>query len=127
MSEETFGAYLRQRFHEWTGRVMGREGRIPSQAEFAKWLSVPTTSLSVWMNDIRTPSGESVDKLAEKLGVEVYDRLGVPRRMPRNKKLYFLATIWDKLPQAAQNELYERAQNLLDEQESFDKKQQTSS
>lgn len=115
MSEESFGNYLRRRFHDWTGRQLGRDGRIPSQAEFAKWIGVPTTSMSVWMNDIRKPTGESVDKLAERLGVEVYDRLGLPRKMPRNKKLYFLASIWDKLPQSAQDELYERAQTLLEQ------------
>lgn len=112
MAEETFGYYLKRRFQEWAGKQLGRSGRIPSQAEFAVWLDVPTTSLSTWMNDVRTPVGENADRLADKLGVEVYDRLNLPRRMPRNKKLMFLATIWDKLEEHEQDELYERAKNL---------------
>lgn len=114
MVDETFGNYLRRRFHEWTGKQLGKTGRIPSQADFAKWLDVKTTSLSTWMNDQKTPTGDSVDKLASRLGVEVYDRLGLPRRMPRDKKLNTIASLWDRLDENGQNELYERAKNLAE-------------
>lgn len=117
MSEDTFGSFLKRQFHLWVGKEIGKSGQIPSQAEFARWLDIPTSSLSVWMNDYRLPTGESVDKLADKLGVEVYDRLGLARKMPRNKKLYYLAEIWSKLPEEKQDELYHLGRDFAEQEE----------
>jgi hypothetical protein len=108
---ESFGNFLLRQYHEWSGRQLGKVRGLPPQAEFAKWLGVPTTSLSMWINDVRLPQGENVDKLADKLGVVVYDVLSLPRRMPKNKKLALIAEMWNRLPEHLQDEWYEIAKN----------------
>lgn len=115
MSEKKFGEFLRREFLSWAGKQNSKG--IPSQADFAKWLQVPTTSLSTWMNDVRVPVGENIDKLADRLGVEVYDLLGAPRKMPRSKKLYLIAMIWSKLPPHLQDRWYEEAKKIAEQKE----------
>lgn len=114
MTDETFGNFLRRKYHEWSGKQLGRTGRIPSQNEFAKWLNVPPTSLSMWVNDVRVPSDEAVHSMADKLGVEVYDKLNLPRRLPRNRLLLKIVDIWDRLDEQGQKELAERAKNIME-------------
>ena len=114
MSEETFGNFLKRKFHDFHGHEI-RYGRpIPSQADWAKHLGSATTNLSVWMNDIRKPTGESVDLLADKLGVEVYDKLGVARRLPR--KLNPLVDVVSQLDETGQKAVLEYARNMKDRQ-----------
>lgn len=113
---ESFGEWLRGQYVSWAYKTATKNNRMPSQADFAKWLGMPPTTVSNIMNDLRKPSPEAVHLLADKLGTEVYDRLDLPRRMPRNKMLRYLADHWAKLPEQQQKELYERAQNMLEEQ-----------
>lgn len=110
---DSFGNYLKKKFHEWSGKQIGRGNPIPSQADFAKFLGVPTTSLSVWMNDLRKPTGDSVDILAERLNdPEVYDYLGVSRRMPRSKELYNAVDIYSRLDEDGRREYMEAVKNI---------------
>ena len=122
MSENnSFGNFLLQKYHYWAGKRLGQGGGLPSQAEFAKWLDVPPTSLSQWINDIRPPTGENLDKLADKFGIEVYIRLGVAPRMPKDKRLYLINKIWKKLPDNLQAEWYEIARNAEDKDKEGDR------
>lgn len=123
-SSETFGAFLLRKYHEWSGRELARSGRIPSQAEFATdYLDVKTTTLSTWINDHKHPSdSEVIDGLADKLGNEVYDRLKLPRKMPRDKRLRVIADLWKKLEDLGYaDQWYEIAQNIRDGKENNDK------
>ena len=118
---DTFGNYLKRKLHEWQGKKLPER---PSQADWAVWLGVKTTTLSTWMNDQKVPTdAATIDKLADKLGLEVYDILGVSRRLSRkDRKLTVIAAIWDRLPENLQNQWYEMALNYKERQEAGDEK-----
>jgi undecaprenyl pyrophosphate synthase len=87
----TFGQWLQQKYGEYVNWHISKYAKVPSQAAWAKHLGIRNTNLSQYINDNRRPDSTQADLLAEKLGPEVYDRLGLPRRMPRDPELYFLA------------------------------------
>lgn len=71
-----FTKFLEERFLEWE-RV---EGTRKALFEFANHLGVNRPTLSQWMNGKRAPQDrEVIDRLAFKLGNEIYDALHVPR------------------------------------------------
>ena len=82
-----------------------KKGRITSAAEFAKYLGVSNTSLSQWMNGQRLPTGNNVHMLAAKLGPEVYDILGQPRRMPDNPDIERIIQGYFEMNEAERQEL----------------------
>lgn len=88
--EHRMAAFLNHKFLEW----MQKGGRPRSQADFTRWLGVPPTSYSNWINESRLPVGENVHKLAAKLGPQVYDIVGIPRLMPVEPKVKFLVDAW---------------------------------
>lgn len=69
---------LKEEFARYTLRVTRAGGRIPSQGDFATWLDVSPTSLSYWINQIRPPSYDNLDKLATRLGKRIYEILMFP-------------------------------------------------
>jgi transcriptional regulator with XRE-family HTH domain len=90
-SATTFGQWLQTKYGEYVNWYIKQHAKVPSMAIWAKHLGIRNTNLSQYMNDNRRPDMQQADLLAEKLGPEVYDRLGLPRRMPRDPELYFLA------------------------------------
>lgn len=110
----TFGWWLTNAIHEWKGQHMHEYGKEPSDADFARKADVPTTSLSVWKSNTRRPTGDNIDKLANLLGLGVYDRLGVNRKMP--KSFEPLALLVDQMSARSRKRLLETAQNILDEE-----------
>lgn len=101
--------FLQDQFLKW----MAKQGRVKSQNEFAKWLGVSSGSLSQWMNDSRLPTGDNVHTLAEKLGPQVYDLVGEPRSMPRDKMLSFIAENWHLLNDDQRSAIKEKALEML--------------
>jgi hypothetical protein len=67
--------FLFQKFLDW----QKESGQRRSLGEWAKYLGVPQTSLSTWMNGPYLPKGSNLGKLAAKLGPEIYDVLGMTR------------------------------------------------
>lgn len=68
------GAYL-----DW----QKREGGSRSVTEFAEYLEIPLPTVNHWINGTRNNlASENIFKLAVKLGLEVYDVLGLPRPNP---------------------------------------------
>lgn len=112
----TFGKWLQNyfvgKFIPW---YLGKHNKIPSQTEFAKWLGVNNTNLSQYMNDNRRPDVKQADLLAQKLGPEVYDRLNLPRKMPKDKLLYYIADNWHNLTVEEQKEILEHAKNKVEQ------------
>ena len=70
-----FSRFLELKFLEWQQREGGRK----TVKEFAAYIGVSQSTISTWWNEDRKPEGENLRKLAEKLGIEVYDILGMPR------------------------------------------------
>src|SRR5512133_845062 len=67
--------WLNQKFLEWEKA----QGRKQSYYAFARYLEVSQSGLGQWMTGSSTPSGEDLPNIANKLGPEIYDVLGLPR------------------------------------------------
>ena len=108
MAKHPFSIFLTRKFLEW----QLEQGESKSQAEFAGLLGVKRTSLTMWMNGDHLPENENVEKIANFLGPEVYDLLGLPRPDP------FLQSInsrWDRIPPDKQQKLAELAEQYEQE------------
>ena len=106
--KETFGNFLTRRYHELS---IKQPGRFKSMAQFAAWLGVKQTTFSTWTNDQKTPKGANIDLLAEKLGPEVYQVLGVkPRTI--NKKVQLIDLVWNHIPARERDSWYNRAMEI---------------
>lgn len=68
-----FSQFMELKFIEWQHQVGGRKTVL----EFATYLGIAQTTASSYMNGKRIPEGETVNKLAEKLGMEIYDSLNL--------------------------------------------------
>jgi transcriptional regulator with XRE-family HTH domain len=67
--------WLNQKFLDWQIKT----GKRQTLRSFAKFLDVKEQSLSGWMNGSNPPSGENLQKIAFKLGFEIYDLVGKVR------------------------------------------------
>lgn len=85
-----FSQFLEKKFLEWQSLV----GERKTVREFASYIGVSQATISTWWNTERVPEGENVMKLATKLGVEVFDVLGLPRP---DGDLLFIQTVWGEL------------------------------
>jgi transcriptional regulator with XRE-family HTH domain len=83
--------WLNQKFNEWEKAQGGRQ----SYYAFARYLEVSQSGLGQWMAGSAAPAGDDVLNLANKLGPEVYDVLGLPRP---NVELQRLTISYANLP-----------------------------
>ena len=97
-----FKKFLEGKYLDWQRASGGRKTVL----EFANYLGVSQQSVSNWWNGDRIPQGENIKKLADKLGLEVYDVLGLSRPNP---DLHYLQGIWDELSPEEQRILRETA------------------
>jgi transcriptional regulator with XRE-family HTH domain len=67
--------WLSQKFSEWEKVQGGRQ----SYYAFARYLEVGQSGLAQWMMGTATPSGDDLLTIANKLGPEIYDVMGLPR------------------------------------------------
>lgn len=72
---KALGEFLTRKYLEY----QLAQGKPVYVREFAEYLGVPPTSYSNWINTGITPSARYIDKLAAKLGTEVYDVVGMAR------------------------------------------------
>ena len=98
-----------------------KRGMVISQNEWCKVLGVPTTSYSQWINKLRLPVGNNIHKLAEVIGPEIYDALEVPRHMPDDPDLAWIASVWHHLTEEQQKDIVAMARNLARESEGKEK------
>lgn len=85
-----FRQYLEGKFLEWQQQQGGRR----TVSEFAEHIGVTQAAISSWWNNNRIPQSDSIRKLADKLGLEVYDVLGLERP---DADLYFIQQNWEYL------------------------------
>jgi len=98
--------WLEQQFLDWQSQTGSRQ----TISDFADYLSVGRVALTNWMNGKRIPSGDSVKRIAEKLGPQIYRILGlVP---PDDEKLLQLLEYWDELSEKEQEELLEEVAQI---------------
>ena len=101
-----FGEWLTSKFLDWERK----EGKKKTITAFAKYLSVPQSSLSSWMTGCYLPSNEAIGILARHLGIDVYQVLGIEAP---NARLMYLESIWPTLDDDCQKQLFELAQQLV--------------
>jgi len=106
---DSLATWLNQHFLDWERQ----EGKRRTITAFAQYLGVPQSSLSSWMSGAYMPSGESIQKIAEKLGYEIYDILGVQRPPLADERLAYIASIWDDLDEEARQKLLREAREMI--------------
>jgi transcriptional regulator with XRE-family HTH domain len=106
----SFRQFLELKFLQWQQESGGRK----TVREFAKYIGVGQSSISMWWNGERLPEGENVQKLAQKLGLEVYDVLGLPRP---DANLHYLQKHWDDFSPEVQRTLREQAEEFMTKNE----------
>ncbi len=81
MAKNPVGLWLDKQYIAWQARA----GESKTWGEFAAYLGVARGTLDNWSRGSRRPEGANVTVLAEKLGPEIYDLLGLDR--PDARKL----------------------------------------
>lgn len=90
-NKSEFANWLEKQFINW----MRERGEVTTQREFAEYLGLDQVQLSHYINERRKkPDKKSLIKLADKLGPEVYDVLGLARPDPQLKRL---TSVWHLL------------------------------
>jgi|SRR3990172_3173346 len=90
MTKTDFANWLDKKFLEW----QQREGGSRTALEFSEWLGFANATVNQWLNGNRSPESGNVHLLALKLGLEVYDALGLPRP---DEGLYQINVHWHML------------------------------
>lgn len=67
--------WLIKKYLEW----QQSEASLKTQAEFAYYLGFEPSTVSMWINGKHDPDQHSVRILATKLGLDIYDIMGLPR------------------------------------------------
>ena len=89
-------------------------GKTVSQNMYARrTVRIDQQLFSMYKNQLRKPNNANIDRLAEHFGPVVYDILGVPRRVSRDKKLAELESLWPQADERFRDELLERMQNHI--------------
>jgi len=70
--------WLNTKFLEWEQAEKKRK----TLGQFAEYLGVSRISLSDWLSGKYVPKVQNLGRIAEKLGYEIYDIMGMPRPMP---------------------------------------------
>ena len=99
-----FPQFLELKFLEWQKQQGGRK----TVKEFAAYLGVSQSTISTWWNEDRRPEGENLVRLANKLGLEVYDALGKPRP---DIDFHYIQSNWEDLTPDQRLALREQAAN----------------
>lgn len=84
-----FRQFLENKYLDWQKETGGRK----TVQEFANFLGVHQSTVSTWWNGDRLPQGENIVKLSLKLGLEVYDVLGLERP---DADLYYIQQNWEQ-------------------------------
>ncbi len=109
MPSTRIGEWLTQKFLAW----QTDQKEIKTLAEFADYLEVGRPALSMWISGKRQPNEKMARRLAQKLGLEIYDVLGMARP---DEQTQDLVHAFGKLDPDRQDQLIKRAQELLSEQ-----------
>lgn len=99
-----FAQLLMDKFRAWGIRELEKGETKITITAFAGWLGFSQSAVSQWMTDNRKPTGDTVDLIADKLGLDVYDALGLPRP---HRQLAEIRAAYNALPPDAQDELHQ--------------------
>jgi transcriptional regulator with XRE-family HTH domain len=106
MKYRAFASLLLRQMQQWE---IGQGKRATLQS-FANHLQVSQPLLSIWLKGDTRPSSEKIELLANKLGNEVYEVLGLPKPDP---DLTRLNQIWPHIPEAMRRSIVTQAEQYL--------------
>jgi len=87
MATTNFASWIENKFLDWQRQQKKRL----TAGEFAEWLGFENMTVNRWLNGKRRPTRGNAQALALKLGLEVYDVLGLPRP---DEALYQINVSW---------------------------------
>lgn len=99
-----------------------KRGRPVSQAEFAKHIGIPATTLSPIITGQRLPRGANIHKLAAVAGPGIYDILEEPRRVPQDPIINQLLDHYYRAPEEVKQAVIKLLDESLEENETEDNK-----
>ena len=111
MPPTEISAWLEGKYIAWISET----GQRRTITEFADWLDISRPILSGYMNGSRRPGRENADKLAARLGPEIYDLLGLQRPDPLLQRLQ---AHWDALDPSERAEIEALVGKLEDRKDS---------
>jgi transcriptional regulator with XRE-family HTH domain len=106
MKYRAFTALLLRQMQQWESA----QGKRATLQGFADHLEVSQPLLSIWLKGETRPSSEKLELLANKLGSEVYEVLGLPRPDP---DLTRLNQIWPRIPETMRRSIVKQAEQFL--------------
>lgn len=120
----TFPEFLEQKFLEW----QMKNGERKNLYQFASYVGVSHGTMSFWINGVKKPNGDNVERLVTLFGNEIYDVLELPRPNPYLQKLNRL---WEFIPEEIQKKFSEEAekyetQNVSERVQKVSKRRKTS-
>ena len=83
MQPTKFSAWLEKQYINW----LTQAGERRTQREFAAWLGISNALLSHYLRGSRNPTSDFLEKIALRLGDEVYDVVELPRPDPQLRKV----------------------------------------
>lgn len=111
IKQTEFSTWLESKFIDWMVQTGKRRKTLTA---FAEWVGVSPSMMTRYMHGTMCPTGENVKKIAEKLGVEIYDLLGLARP---DEEAQALVSLFGRLDSPHRTRLLAFAQQFLTEQE----------
>ena len=105
--KKQFPAWLEEKFLKWRNEQNDRKANLTA---FAKWIEIPRSSLSQYLNGFAEPEGENLFRIATKLGFEVYEILEYPQP---DRAVKEWQALYDITPPEDREELLRMAQEWL--------------
>lgn len=99
----TFPEFLEQKFLEW----QMKNGERKNLYQFASYVGVSHGTMSFWINGVKKPNGDNVERLALLFGNEIYDALELPRPNPYQQ---IINRVWEFIPEDIQKRFAEEAE-----------------
>lgn len=106
--QSKFSRWFESKYLEWQAETHSRQ----SIDDFAKWLGFKRAIVGFWMNGDRTPGQASADRLALKLGSEVYELLNLE---PSDLRLVQIEENWDHLTELQRAQLEKQVNRYVRE------------
>lgn len=113
---EEFAQFLQDHYKRWAADNV-ENGEFPSKTQFARYLKVKQPTFSSYLNKTRLPTQEIADRIATKLGIEVYAILGMAPRMPNSPDLIYISQNYPELTADQQKQLVTQIKSWVGENE----------
>jgi len=98
VDNNAFANWLDNQYLDW----QKRQGRRRPAKAFAAYLGFENATVNQWLNGHRRPSLDNAFGLARRLGLGVYDALGLPRP---DELLFRVEVDWDLLTQSEREKI----------------------